>query len=76
MGIGGCILVFAVGATLTFGVDWHLKGVDLPVVGVILMIAGLLGLLTYGAVFGHRRYLRDRAPDAEIVEERHYRQDF
>jgi hypothetical protein len=42
---------------------------------VILMIAGLLGLLTYGAVFRRRRLL-DRAPDTEIVEERHYRQDY
>jgi xanthosine utilization system XapX-like protein len=75
MGIGGCILVFAAGAVLAFGVDWHMKGVDVPVVGVILMIAGLLGLLTYGAVFRRRRLL-DRAPDAEIVEERHYRQDY
>jgi xanthosine utilization system XapX-like protein len=75
MGIGGCILVFAAGAVLAFGVDWHLKGVDVPVVGVILMIAGLLGLLTYGAVFRRRRLL-DRAPDTEIVEERHYRQDY
>ncbi|WP_042377286.1 DUF6458 family protein [Streptacidiphilus melanogenes] len=76
MGIGGCILVFAAGAVLAFGVDWHVKGVDIPVVGVILMIAGLLGLLTYGAVLRRRRLLVDRAPDAEIVEERHYRQDY
>jgi hypothetical protein len=76
MGIGGCILVFAAGAVLAFGVDWHVKGVDIPVVGVILMIAGLLGLLTYGAVFRRRRVLTDRSLDTEIVEERRYRQDF
>jgi hypothetical protein len=75
MGIGGCILVFAAGAVLAFGVDWHVKGVDLPVVGVILMIAGLLGLLTYGAVLRRRRVL-DRLPDAEIVEERHCRNTY
>ncbi|WP_037607040.1 DUF6458 family protein [Streptacidiphilus rugosus] len=76
MGIGGCILVFAAGAVLAFGVDWHVKGIDIPVVGVILMIAGLLGLLTYGALFRRRRLLVDRSPDSEIVEERRYRQDY
>jgi hypothetical protein len=75
MGIGGCILLFAAGAVLAFGVDWHVRGVDLSVVGVVLMIAGLLGLLTYGALF-RRRYIGGRAPDTEIVEERHYREDY
>ncbi|MBF9069127.1 DUF6458 family protein [Streptacidiphilus fuscans] len=76
MGIGGCILVFAAGAVLAFGVDWHVKGVDLPVVGVILMVAGLLGLITYGALFHRRRFLGDRVADSEIVEERHYRDGY
>ena len=71
MGIGGCVLVFAAGAVLAFGVDWHVKGVNLFVVGVVLMIAGLLGLLTYSTVFRRRRIV-DRTGDADIVEERHY----
>ncbi|WP_236656033.1 hypothetical protein [Streptacidiphilus jiangxiensis] len=75
VGIGGCILVFAGGAVLTFGVDWRLKGVDVPVVGVILMIAGLIGLLAYCAVYRRRRLL-GRLSDTEIVEERRYHQDY
>ena len=74
MGIGGCVLVFAAGAVLAFGVDWHVRGVNLFVVGVVLMIAGLLGLITYSTVFRRRRLL-DRPRDGEIVEERHYYED-
>ncbi|MFC8451274.1 hypothetical protein [Kitasatospora sp. NPDC057223] len=70
MGIGGCIIVFAVGAILTFGVDWHMSGVNVDVVGVVLMAAGLLGLCAYVAVFRRRRYPGGRVPGETIVEER------
>lgn len=76
MGIGGCVLVFAAGAILAFGVDWHVNGIDLPVIGVILMIAGALGLLTFGTIFRRRRIVRDDVVDGDIVEERHYRQTY
>lgn len=44
MGIGASIFLLAVGAILTFAVDWTVQGVDLDAVGIILMIAGLIGL--------------------------------
>jgi Domain of unknown function (DUF6458) len=44
MGIGASIFLLAVGAILTFAVDWTVEGVDLEAVGIILMIAGLIGL--------------------------------
>ena len=44
MGIGASIFLLAVGAILTFAVSWTVQGVDLEVVGIILMIAGGLGL--------------------------------
>ncbi|MEU9134318.1 hypothetical protein AB0D08_40710 [Kitasatospora sp. NPDC048540] len=66
MGIGGCVIVFALGAILAFAVDWHLAGVNLHLVGVILMIAGLLGLVAYVRVFRRRRLGTD------VVEERRY----
>ncbi|MER6395353.1 MULTISPECIES: DUF6458 family protein [unclassified Kitasatospora] len=70
MGIGGCIIVFALGAILTFAVDWHLSGVNVDVVGIVLMVAGLLGLVVYA------RALRRRRPVVggvdPVVEERRY----
>jgi hypothetical protein len=45
MGIGVSILLIAVGAILAFAVNVTTSGIDIDTVGVILMIAGLLGLL-------------------------------
>ncbi|GAA4831309.1 DUF6458 family protein [Kitasatospora terrestris] len=71
MGIGGCVLLFALGAVLAFGVDWHLSGVNVHVVGWIVMLAGLLGLFTYASIYKRRRY-GSRAGADEVVEERRY----
>ncbi len=71
MGIGGCILLAALGAVLAFAVDWEPSGVNLHVVGWILLLAGLLGLFAYAAVFRRRRYGGRVGPD-EVVEERRY----
>ena len=71
MGIGGCIIVFALGAIMTFGVSWHLAGMNIHIVGVILMAAGLLGLATYASLF-RRRSGRLGVGDEEIVLERRY----
>lgn len=45
MGIGISVFLLAVGAILTFAVDVTTSGIDLDTVGVILMIAGGIGLL-------------------------------
>lgn len=45
MGIGISVLFLAVGAVLTFAVDVSVRGFNLDVVGVILMIVGAIGLL-------------------------------
>lgn len=45
MGIGVSVLLLAVGAVLYWAVTGDVQGVDLNVVGVILMIAGGIGLL-------------------------------
>lgn len=45
MGIGVSIFLIAVGAILAFAVDVATKGLDLNMVGVILMIVGGIGLL-------------------------------
>jgi hypothetical protein len=45
MGIGTSIFLLAVGAILKFAVTDAIAGIELATVGVILMIAGILGLL-------------------------------
>ncbi|MFG3052467.1 hypothetical protein ACGFZP_16125 [Kitasatospora sp. NPDC048239] len=75
MGIGGCIIIFAFGAILTFGVDWHLHGVNVDAVGIILMAAGLLGLVTYASVLRRRRILGRTGADEVVKERRYYEGD-
>ncbi|HEX6936225.1 MAG TPA: DUF6458 family protein, partial [Actinomycetes bacterium] len=45
MGIGVSIFLIAVGAILAFALNVDVSGVDLSVVGYILMIVGLIGLI-------------------------------
>ncbi|MGK2878463.1 MAG: DUF6458 family protein [Solirubrobacterales bacterium] len=45
MTIGGSIFLIAVGAILKFAVTATVAGIDIQVVGVILMVAGALGLI-------------------------------
>ena len=45
MGIGGSIFLIALGAILAFAVNWHLSGIDINVIGWVLMAAGLVGLI-------------------------------
>jgi hypothetical protein len=45
MGIGTSIFLIALGAILKFAVTDAIGGIELATVGVILMVAGLLGLL-------------------------------
>jgi uncharacterized membrane protein len=58
MGIGTSIFVIAVGAILKYAVTANVSGVDLDVVGVILMVVGAIGLLLsifWMAVWADRR---------------------
>lgn len=73
MGIGGCIGLIGVGAILTFAVDWHIKGVDVTLVGLIMMAVGAIGLAAYVSVF-KRRQVQPPRPAAPVVdvEERPY----
>jgi Domain of unknown function (DUF6458) len=45
LGIGTSIFLFAVGAILRYAVTASVSGIDLDVVGLILMIAGAVGLV-------------------------------
>ena len=55
MGIGFSIFLLAVGAILTFAVHTTVAGIDIRIVGVILMAAGALGLVLTMVVFTPRR---------------------
>lgn len=72
MTIGAGIFLIAVGAILKFATNIHVQGVSIDTVGVILMIAGAVGLIL--GIFQELIWSRRRAavPPAEgpAVEER------
>jgi hypothetical protein len=55
MRLGTGIVLLALGAILTFALDVDVRGVDLQVVGWILMIVGALGIVLELAVWGPRQ---------------------
>ena len=88
MTIGAGIFLIAVGAILKFATNVHVAGISLDTVGVILMIAGAVGLIlglfqevlwarrrgpVEGAALEERREVRDpAAPAAPPGEVRRY----
>ena len=54
MRLGTAILLLALGAILTFALQVDVNGIDLQVVGWILMIVGALGIVLEVAVWGPR----------------------
>jgi predicted CDP-diglyceride synthetase/phosphatidate cytidylyltransferase len=72
MSLGGCIILIAAGAVLTFATDWHIKGVNLDLVGIIFMIVGLIGVVTFSSIARRRRVVMP--PSTPVIEEeRHNR---
>ncbi|GAA1150938.1 DUF6458 family protein [Streptomyces hebeiensis] len=55
MGIGGCIVLVAVGAILTFATDWEIDTVNLDLVGLIMMAVGIIGIATFTSIARRRR---------------------
>ena len=55
MRIGASLFLIAVGAILKFAVTDSVKGVNLGIVGVVLMIVGVVGLLLELIIWGTRR---------------------
>jgi hypothetical protein len=74
MGVLGVILI-AAGAILRFAVTTTADGIDLGVVGVILMVVGgvaVLVSLTQGSFAGFRsRSRRQMSDDGRVVVEEH-----
>ncbi|HET7589154.1 MAG TPA: hypothetical protein VFK14_03060 [Solirubrobacterales bacterium] len=70
MTIGAGIFLIAVGAILKFATNIHVQGISIDTIGVILMIAGIVGLLIglFQEIVWSRR--RGVAPGEAPVEER------
>ena len=69
MGIGASVFLIALGAIFAFAVNFEVAGLDIKVIGIILMIAGAVGLALTLLVFGRR----DRgtvAQDRVVTRER------
>ncbi len=55
MGIGFSIFLIALGAILTFALHFTVAGVDIHVIGWILMAAGVIGLIVTMVLLSPRR---------------------
>jgi hypothetical protein len=71
MTVGGSIFLIAVGAILRYAVTDSISGINLATVGLILMIAGIVGLVIGLFMYANARrsaYVvreRERYPDRE-----------
>jgi hypothetical protein len=73
VGIGGCIILIAIGAVITFATDWHAKGVNMDLLGLIMMAVGVIGMAAYVSIFKRRRIPPTADGDVPpVVEERYY----
>lgn len=72
MGIGVSLFLIAIGAILTFALEVDVSGVDLDVVGWILMAVGVLGLLLSLLFWSSFAPFR-RGRDSTVVREREVR---
>jgi len=76
MTIGAGIFLIAVGAILKFATNFHIQGISVDTIGVILMIAGAVGLLIglfQEIVWSRRRVPGEVAPPAGVEERREVR---
>jgi hypothetical protein len=67
--IGASAALIIVGAILRWGITWKPAHVDLQIIGVILMVAGALGLVLTLLLMAMRR--NDRR-SSQVYEERRY----
>jgi predicted membrane channel-forming protein YqfA (hemolysin III family) len=80
MSIGASIFLLVVGAILTFAVNVDAEGFSIDTVGVILMIAGVIGLLLsllfWSSFSPYRRRSTAPYPEERVVEERRIERDY
>lgn len=69
MGLGLSIFLAAVGAVLTFGITADVAGMNINVIGIILMLVGFVGGITSYAMSRRKRdevHHHDDAPRREV----------
>ena len=80
MSIGASIFLLVIGAILTFAVNVTTEGFNINTVGIILMIAGVVGLLLpccSGAASPPTAAARPSSyPEERVVEERRIERDY
>ncbi len=75
MTIGGSIALIVIGAILRFAISWSPAYIDVQLIGLILMIAGIVALIISLAFLTtrRRRVVTTRSPaDTQVYEERRY----
>jgi hypothetical protein len=79
MAIGTSIFLLAVGAILRFAVYYNVRGIAIGVVGIVLMVAGVLGLLLSFTVLGprasRRRTVVQSGPGTTVAQQDTYTVD-
>jgi hypothetical protein len=71
MTVGGGITLAAIGAILLFAVEFTIAGIDIAVIGGILIVAGLAVVLFGLMNMNRRRVVRTvETPVAEVRQER------
>ena len=77
MGIGVAVFLIAVGAILTFALETEVSGIDLDMVGIILLIVGAVGLVATFMLFGNgrRRVVTEELVETEPVRRTSTRRD-
>ena len=79
MAIGTSIFLLAVGAILRFAVYYSVRGIAIGVIGIVLMVAGALGLLISFTLFGprasRRRTVVTRGPGTTVASQDTYTVD-
>lgn len=71
MTIGASLALIIVGAILAYAVEFDISGLDIRVVGVILMVGGLVGLVIGIVRIAAARRRAVPPPGAPIHEERY-----
>ncbi|MFG2086420.1 DUF6458 family protein [Spirillospora sp. NPDC048824] len=76
MTIGGSIALIIIGAILAYAVSYEFSGIDIRLVGVILMIGGLIGLVIGIVRIVSARRSVERRPPPAVREEHYYEDDY
>jgi hypothetical protein len=72
VGIGVSVFLMAVGAVMTFALEADADGINLDTVGIILMIAGGLGLIISLLFWSSVAPWGSRTADRTVVREERY----